>query len=226
MFVKKINFSTIVLYKITSIKRFFFTVVQNRVFFTKIFSKKKGIIVTHYGSMIAGVLLGPLNEASSLTINILWWYGPYFYGGLHPIYFYRELGFWWLCICALGFVFSRPILEEHVFQVEGAPHLFQFCLCVVRDDFPYVTRDTHLSFESLAIINGPSLHASLMNFHHNTSIRPILEDDSISLASRAYICSCSGKGARLWLVVRPFIYSFCITHSTFTSMLHFGFSLI
>jgi hypothetical protein len=45
----------------------------------------------HYGSKIVGVLLGPLSEASCLTIDILWWYRPSFYGGLCPIYFSREL---------------------------------------------------------------------------------------------------------------------------------------
>jgi hypothetical protein len=39
-----------------------------------------------------GVFLGPLNEASGSTINILWWYRPSFYGGLCPICFCGELG--------------------------------------------------------------------------------------------------------------------------------------
>jgi hypothetical protein len=41
----------------------------------------------------------------------------------------------------------------------------------------------------------------LMDFHHDTSLRSILEDDSISLTSRAHICFCLGKGTMLWLVV-------------------------
>jgi hypothetical protein len=65
----------------------------------------------------------------------------------------------------------------------------------------------------------------LMEIHHNTSLKSILEDDSISLASVAHIC-CLGKGARLWLVVRPFICSFHIAHSIFTLMLHFRRSLV
>ncbi len=36
------------------------------------------------------------------------------YGGLCPIYFYRELGFG-------GSIFDKPILEEYVFQIEGGP---------------------------------------------------------------------------------------------------------
>ncbi len=46
----------------------------------------------HYGFRIMGIFLGPFNEALSSIIDILWWYRAYFYGGLCPIYFYRELG--------------------------------------------------------------------------------------------------------------------------------------
>jgi hypothetical protein len=65
-----------------------------------------------------------------------------------------------------------------------------------------------------------------MLFHHNTSFRFIFEDDSISLTFRAHIRFCSGKGAGLWLVVRPSICLFCIAHPNFTSMLHFCLGLI
>jgi hypothetical protein len=65
-----------------------------------------------------------------------------------------------------------------------------------------------------------------VDIHHDTSLRSILEDDSIFLAFRAYICFCSSKGARLWLVARPFSHSFCIAHSTFTSVLCFCLDLI
>ncbi len=54
----------------------------------------------------------------------------------------------------------------------------------------------------------------------------ILEDDSISLASKAHIHSCLGKGARLWLIVKPSISLFHIAHSTFISTLCFHFNLI
>jgi hypothetical protein len=60
-----------------------------------------------------------------------------------------------------------------------------------------------------------------MNFHHNTSFRFILEDNSISLASKAYICSCLGKGTRLWLVVKPSICLFHIAHFMFALTLCF-----
>jgi hypothetical protein len=66
----------------------------------------------------------------------------------------------------------------------------------------------------------------LMDIHHDTSLRSILEDDFIPSTSRACIHSCSGKGAGLWLVTKPSIYSFCIIHSTFTSTLCFRLSLI
>jgi hypothetical protein len=66
----------------------------------------------------------------------------------------------------------------------------------------------------------------LVDIHHDTSLRFILEDGSISLASRAHIRSCSGKGVRLWLVVRPSIHLFRIAHSTFISTLRFCFGLI
>jgi hypothetical protein len=84
----------------------------------------------------------------------------------------------------------------------------------------------HPSFNILAIIDTLGLRASLMDFHHDTSLRYILEDDSISLASRAHIHSCSSKGARLWLVARPSIYLFHMGHSIFISMLCFCLSLI
>jgi len=104
--------------------------------------------------------------------------------------------------------------------------LFQPCLHVTQDGLPLIAKEMHFSFESLEVTNAPNVHATLMDIHHDTSLRSILEDDSISLASRACICFCLGKGARLWLVVKPSIYSFCITHFIFTSALHFHLNLI
>jgi hypothetical protein len=49
-----------------------------------------------------------------------------------------------------------------------------------------------------------------MDIHHNKSLRSILEDDSISLASKACIRFCSSKGMKLWLIIRPSICSFHI----------------
>ncbi len=79
----------------------------------------------------------------------------------------------------------------------------------------------HPSFENLAIISAPSLQASLMDIQHDTSFMFILKGDSISSTSKAHICSYWGKGVGQWLIIRPSIHSFCITHFIFTSMLHF-----
>ncbi len=65
-----------------------------------------------------------------------------------------------------------------------------------------------------------------MDIHHDTSLKFILEDNSISSTSKACICSYSGKGAGLWLVTKPYIHSFCVTHFTFTSMLCFCLGLM
>ncbi len=65
-----------------------------------------------------------------------------------------------------------------------------------------------------------------MDIHHDTSLRFILEGDSISSTSKVRICFCLGKGARLWLVIRPSIYSFRMAHFTFTSTFCFHFGLI
>ncbi len=84
----------------------------------------------------------------------------------------------------------------------------------------------HLSFESLVVTNTPNLQAFLMDLHHDTFFRSILEDDSISSTFRARIRLCSSKGARLWLVVRLSICLFHIARFTFTSALCFRFTLI
>jgi len=84
----------------------------------------------------------------------------------------------------------------------------------------------HPSFEGLVVTNAPSLHASLMDIHHDTSLRSILKDDFISSTSRTCICFYLGKGVRLWLVAKPSIHLFRITHSTFTSTLRFHLNLI
>jgi hypothetical protein len=68
-------------------------------------------------------------------------------------------------------MFDRFVLEEYVFQVEKAPHFFQSCYYVIRDSLPPVIKVMHLFFECLVIINAPSLHASLMDIHHDTSFR-------------------------------------------------------
>jgi hypothetical protein len=131
-----------------------------------------------------------------------------------------------LYLCSRFRIFNIPILEEYVSQVEGGPHLLQSCLCAMQDGLLLTTKEMHLSFKSLVVTNAPSLQAPLMDIHHNTSFRSILEDDSISSSSRTHIHFCLGKGAKLWLVVRPFIRLFHIAHFTFTLTLCFRLCLI
>ncbi len=87
-------------------------------------------------------------------------------------------------------------MEEYVFQVEGGPHLLQSCLRAAQDGFPFVANEMHPSFENMIVIIVSSLQTFLMDIHHNSSLRSILEDDSISLASKSCIRSYSGKGAK------------------------------
>jgi hypothetical protein len=74
-----------------------------------------------------------------------------------PFFF---LGSWALVVlylCSRFCIFDKPILEEYVFQVEGGPHLFYSCLCVAWDNLLLIAKEMHLFFESLAIIDAPSL---------------------------------------------------------------------
>jgi hypothetical protein len=96
----------------------------------------------------------------------------------------------------------------------------------VWDDLPPIVKKMHPSFENLTITGTLGLQASLMDIHHNTSLKTILEDVSISSTPSYHIRFCSSKGVGLWLVARPSIYLFCITHSTFISTLHFCLGLI
>jgi len=79
----------------------------------------------------------------------------------------------------------------------------------------------HPSFESLAVISTLGVEASLMEIHHNTSFRSILEDDFMSSTFRTHIRFCLSKRAGLWLIIRSSIHLFFITHYTFTLTLHF-----
>ncbi len=79
----------------------------------------------HYGSKIVGVFLRPLSEALGSTFNMFWGYKLFLYGGLCPIYFFRELGFWWLHICALSFIFSiDPFWRSMFIGLKGTPTCF------------------------------------------------------------------------------------------------------
>jgi len=46
----------------------------------------------HYGSWVI-IYLGLLNGVSSSASDLLWWYRPFIYGRLCPIYLSKELGF-------------------------------------------------------------------------------------------------------------------------------------
>ncbi len=126
-------------------------------------------------------------------------------------------------LCSKFRIFDKPILEQYVSQVEGGPHLLQSYLRATRNGLPPTTRDMHPFFQNLAITSTPSLQASLMNFHHDTSLRSILENDSISSSSRAHICSCSGKGNKAMVGCQA-IYLF-ILHHTLYFHLSIAFSL-
>ncbi len=95
----------------------------------------------------------------------------------------------------------------------------------MRNDPLLTTKDMHSFFESVVVIGTLGLQAYLIDIHHDTYCRSILEGDSIPLMSKTCIRSCSGKGAGLWLVVRPSVCSFCITRFTFTSALCFRSNL-
>jgi hypothetical protein len=70
------------------------------------------------------------------------------------------------------------------------------CLCVMQDGLPLVAKVMHPSSESLIVVDTPSLQASLMDFHHDTLLRFILENDSISSTSRAHILFLFGQRGR------------------------------
>jgi hypothetical protein len=69
------------------------------------------------------------------------------------------------------------------------------------------------------IVYIPSLHTYIILNLGNDHIC------SIPLAFKARIRFCLGKGARLWLIVKPFICSFHIVHFIFILTLHIYFSL-
>jgi hypothetical protein len=64
-----------------------------------------------------------------------------------------------------------------------------------------------------------------MDIHQDTSFRSILEDDSISFASKARICFCLGKGVGLWLIAKPSICSFRTLYFHFNYVFSFQFDL-
>jgi hypothetical protein len=129
-------------------------------------------------------------------------------------------------LCFRFRIFYTPTSDKYIFQVKRGPHLLQSCLHLMQNGLSLTLREMHTSFESLAVTNAPSLQASLMDIHHDTSLKSILEDDYISLTSKTHIRLYSHKGARLWLVIRPSIHSFHIAHSIFTLTLCFCLGFI
>ncbi len=85
-----------------------------------------------------------------------------------------------LYLCSRFRIFYGLILGEYVYQVKGGPHLLQSCLRVTQDGMFFATKEMHIFFESLVVTGTPGVHDSLMDIHHDTSLRFILEDDSIS----------------------------------------------
>ncbi len=76
----------------------------------------------HYRSKIMWIFLRPFSKTSSLTIDILCWYMPSFYGKLCPIYFFGELCFSGTYLWFKFHIFDKHVLEKHVYQVEEGPH--------------------------------------------------------------------------------------------------------
>jgi hypothetical protein len=66
----------------------------------------------------------------------------------------------------------------------------------MQNGLPLVAKVMHLSFESLAVVSTPGLHASLMDFHHDTSFKFILENDSISSTSRVHVLFLFEQGGK------------------------------
>ncbi len=89
-----------------------------------------------------------------------------------------------LYLCFRCCIFDRLVVEGYISQVERGPHLFQSCLRVKQIGLAPIAKEMHLCFEGLAITSALGLHASLMDIHHDTSLRSILEDDSISFTPK------------------------------------------
>ncbi len=115
-----------------------------------------------------------------------------------------------LYLCSRYCIFDRFVLDEYVSQVERGPHLLQSYLRAAQNGLPLVTREILPSFESLTVTGALGLQVFLMDIHHDTSFRSMLEDGSISSASKTYICFCLSKGVGLWLIARPSIVHFAL----------------
>jgi len=126
-----------------------------------------------------------------------------------------------LYLCFKFRIFNRFILKEYIFQIDEGFIFFNHVFVQLKITFLLYLKKCIFFFESLTIIGILSLRAFLMNIHHDTSFRFILEEDFIFLTFKICNRSCLNKGARLWLIARSYICSFCITHFIFTSTLCF-----
>jgi hypothetical protein len=68
----------------------------------------------HYGSKIVGVFLGPFSKVSRSTIDILWWYMPFFMEDCAPSIFLGSWALVALYLCSRFCIFNRPVLEEYI----------------------------------------------------------------------------------------------------------------
>jgi hypothetical protein len=69
----------------------------------------------HYWSRIVGTFSRPFSETSSLTMDILWWYGFFFMKECAPFIFLRSWVFVALYLCSRFHIFNKPVLEEYVY---------------------------------------------------------------------------------------------------------------
>jgi hypothetical protein len=91
------------------------------------------------------------------------------------IVFLRRWALMALYLCFKFLIFDKLVLEEDVFQIEGSPLVSIIFTCCMKC-LPFGLSEMHPSFENLAIISTLNLHAYLMDIHHNTSIRSMLEE--------------------------------------------------
>jgi len=65
----------------------------------------------------------------------------------------------------------------------------------------------HPSSKSLTVNGAPSLHVFLLDIHHDTSFRSILENDFITLTSKAHIYFVWARGQGYdWLLGHLYVY--------------------
>jgi hypothetical protein len=86
-----------------------------------------------------------------------------------------------LYLCFKFHIFNRFILKEYVFQIDEGLIFFNHVFVQLKITFLLYLKKCIFFFESLTIIGILSLRAFLMNIHHDTSFRFILEEDFIFL---------------------------------------------